>query len=231
MSLRYDTILFDIDDTLLDFKKAEKSALKKVFLDHSYPFNDDIERRYNEINKSLWRDFEKGIIEKNIITKTRFQKLFDEIGITADGENFNTLYLAALSEGHDLMNGAIEICEALSKFCRLYFVTNGISKTQHKRIDASGLRPYFLDTFVSEDTGYQKPMKEYFDYVFDRIPDLNLERTLIVGDSLSSDIKGGIQSCIDNCWYNPNSLENTYDDINPTYEIKELNELFSIIKG
>ena len=74
-------------------------------------------------------------------------------------------------------------------------------------------------------------MKEYFDYVFDRIPDLNLERTLIVGDSLSSDIKGGIQSGIDNCWYNPNSLENTYDDINPTYEIKELNELFSIIKG
>lgn len=231
MKLRYDTILFDIDDTLLDFKKAEKSALRKVFLDHSYPFDEDIERQYNEINSGLWRDFEKGIIEKSIITKTRFQKLFDEIGIDGDGENFNALYLAALSEGHDLMNGAIEICEALSKSCRLYFVTNGISKTQHKRIDASGLRPYFLDTFVSEDTGYQKPMKEYFDYVFDRIPDLNLEKTLIVGDSLSSDIKGGVQAGIDSCWYNPRALENSFSDIKPTYEIKELAELLNIIKG
>lgn len=231
MKLRYDTILFDIDDTLLDFKKAEKAALRKAFLDHNYKFNEDIEKTYNKINSGLWRDFEKGLIEKSVLTKTRFQKLFDEVGIDGDGENFNDLYLAALSEGHDLMNGAIEICDALSKSCKLYFVTNGISKTQHKRIDASGLRPYFLDTFVSEDTGYQKPMKEYFDYVFARIPDLNLERTLIVGDSLSSDIKGGIQAGIDSCWYNPRALENTSPDTKPTYEIRELSELLNIIKG
>lgn len=231
MNLRYDTILFDIDNTLLDFKKAEKSALKKVFLNHNYEFNDDIEKKYNEINTSLWKDFENGLIERDVITKTRFQRLFDDIGIDGNGENFNSLYLLALSEGHDLMNGASEICEVLSKSCRLYFATNGISKTQHKRIDSSGLGSYFLDMFVSEDVGYQKPMKEYFDYVFDKIPDLNIERTLIVGDSLSSDIRGGNQSGIDSCWYNPESLENTFSDINPTYEIKDLNDLLSIIKG
>lgn len=110
----------------------------------------------------------------------------------------------------------------------LYIVTNGVSTTQDKRLKDAGLHPFFKDIFVSEATGFQKPMPEYFDYVFKRIPDLSVERSIIIGDSLSSDIKGGELAGLDTCWFNPYSLPNT-TGCNPTYEIKKLEELYEIL--
>lgn len=110
----------------------------------------------------------------------------------------------------------------------LYIVTNGVSETQDKRLRASGLQPFFKNVFVSEDTGFQKPMKEYFDFVFARIPSFSLEQGLIIGDSLSSDIRGGILAGMDTCWFNPKKKPNN-TEIEPTYQIQKLEELYQIL--
>src|SRR5690606_32564259 len=111
---------------------------------------------------------------------------------------------------------------------QLYIVTNGVPETQYKRLKNAKLDHYFKHIFVSVEIGYQKPMKEFFDYVFERIPDVKLEETLIIGDSLSSDIQGGINAGIDTCWFNRNRKQNQ-SPFKPTYEIHDLKELYSII--
>ena len=128
------------------------------------------------------------------------------------------------------MPGALETCKMLSEYCSLYIVTNGVSKTQHSRIRLSAIKDYFKDIFVSEDVGYQKPLKEFFDYVFEKINLIDKSRVLIVGDSLTSDIQGGNNAGIDTCWYNPKGIENT-KKVNCTYEINNLQDLLSIIKS
>lgn len=128
-----------------------------------------------------------------------------------------------------MIDGAYELIERLSPSFDLYIVTNGVSRSQYKRLGDSGLYPFFKDVFVSEDTGFQKPMKEYFDYVFARIPGFSAEHGLIIGDSLSADIKGGQMAGIDTCWFNPGKKENE-SGIIPTYEIQSLDELYDVLK-
>lgn len=127
------------------------------------------------------------------------------------------------------MNGAFELISELHNDYDLYVVTNGVSKTQDKRLRDSGLFPLFKDIFVSEDTGYQKPMKEFFDYVFSRIPNFRVDEALIIGDSLSADIKGGELAGLDTCWFNPNMKQN-HTNINPSYQIHNLEEIIQIVR-
>jgi HAD superfamily hydrolase (TIGR01549 family) len=136
--------------------------------------------------------------------------------------------MAALSEGTFLLDGAKELCETLSRSCKLALVTNGVSKTQHKRFENSEVKEYFADIFVSEDTGFQKPQKEYFDYVLKHLNVTDNEKVLIVGDSLSSDIKGGNNAWIPSCWFNPHELLNGTDAV-CDYEIHSFSELIPIV--
>ncbi len=228
--MRYHTILFDADGTLLDFKNAEETALKKTFADHGFPFDEQTNHLYQQINHGLWGQFERGEIEKSVISTTRFTRLFQALGIAADGVAFNTEYLYNLGDGSKVLPGAKELCAALAPHCRLYIVTNGISKTQYRRLGGSVIQPYMSDIFVSEDTGSQKPLKAYFDYVFERIPGLDLKKTVIVGDSLTSDIQGGINAGIDTCWYNPSHAENA-EQIPVTWEIDDLLDFIEIAEG
>ncbi|HDR7540690.1 noncanonical pyrimidine nucleotidase, YjjG family [Bacillus cereus] len=226
---KYKTLLFDVDDTLLDFQKAEKMALRVLFEEKGIPLTDEIEARYKKINKGLWDAFEKGELSRKEVINTRFSLLFQEYGEEVDGILFENNYRNYLEEGNQLMQGAFEFINQIQGEYELYIVTNGVSKTQDKRLRNAGLHSLFKDVFVSEDTGFQKPMKEYFDYVFERIPNFAPEEGLIIGDSLSADIKGGYVAGIDTCWFNPERKLND-SGIIPTYEVHNFEELEALLK-
>lgn len=227
---KYQTLLFDVDDTLLDFKAAERTALHLLFEEQKISLTDEITKHYKIINQGLWKAFEEGEIDRDEVVNTRFSTLFKEYGQEVDGPLFEQNYRRYLEEGNQLIDGAFEFVQQLQSKYDLYIVTNGVSKTQEKRLRNSGLHSLFKDIFVSEDTGYQKPMKEYFDYVFARIPNFSVEKGLIIGDSLSADIKGGHLAGLDTCWFNPGRNSNQ-TGIVPTYEIQSFDELYEILKG
>ncbi|MGE6256368.1 YjjG family noncanonical pyrimidine nucleotidase [Heyndrickxia sporothermodurans] len=225
----YQTLLFDIDDTLLDFGAAENLALRMLFEEQKMVLTDEMKAHYITINQGLWRAFEEGEISRDEVLNTRFSLLFLEYGQEIDGKLLGEKYSSYLAEGHQLIDGALELITEIHTKFDLYIVTNGDSKTQYKRIHDSGLYPLFKGIFVSEDTGFQKPMKEFFDYVFAQIPQFSREQTLIIGDSLSADIKGGQLAGIDTCWINPKQKTNDTSSIVPTYQIQKLDELYRIL--
>lgn len=225
---KYKTLFFDVDDTLLDFEAAEKLALQLLFEEQNIPLNAEIEERYKRINQGLWKSFEDGKLSRDEVVNNRFSILFSEYGKEVNGPFLEKNYRSYIEQGHQLVDGAKELFTELHNDYDLFIVTNGVSKTQDKRLRDSGLFPLFKGIFVSEDTGYQKPMKEFFDYVFARIPHFELNDALIIGDSLSSDIKGGELAGLDTCWFNPKMKPN-HSDISPTYQIHKLEELKQIV--
>ena len=204
--MQYSTFLFDADDTLLDFQKAERTALRQVLLAFGITPTDELMDRYSVINASLWHAFERGEVTKEDIKNERYRRLFEEFGV---GQGINTRevndrYLAFLSQGGFLVEGAATLCQALKKSgCQLYIITNGVPHTQRMRLEHSGLAPLFSDIFVSEAVGAQKPFKAFFDYVLSHIDEQDKRRILVVGDSLGSDIQGAVNAGLDCVWYNP----------------------------
>lgn len=225
---KYEYLLFDVDGTLLDFSQTEQFALKKTFEKYQIPLTQEIKTTYEMMNKALWQDFEKGLIDKKTLVYTRFVKLFKQFDIKKDGVAFEDDYQKALGEGYFTLPYAQDVLKKLSQEYKLYVVTNGVSQTQYNRLKGAHIDHYFQDIFVSEDTGYQKPMKEYFDYCFQRINHIDMNKTLIIGDSLSSDIQGGNNVGIDTCWYNPQHIEKPQNII-ITYMIHDLKELLSFL--
>lgn len=226
----YKYLFFDIDDTLLDFQATEKGALRALFEEQNMVLSAEDECRYKKINHSLWNDYENGKIDRDEVLNTRFSTTFRHYDLEVDGSLLERKYRSYLEQGHQLIDGAMDLIMNLQPQYDLYIVTNGVSKTQDKRLRDSGLYPYFKDVFVSEDTGFQKPMKEFFNYVFDRIPNYIPGQGLIIGDSLSADIRGGQKSGLDTCWFNPLRKENQ-SGVLPTYEIRQLKELHEILQS
>ncbi len=224
---KYKYLLFDVDGTLLDFDKAEQYALEYTFRHYDIPFTYEINQRYEEINKKLWKDFENGLIDKKTVVYSRFVLLFKEFNIPVDGIAFEDDYQKALGQGYFVLPHTIEVLSALYQKYPLYVVTNGVSQTQYSRLEGTDIKKYFQNIFVSEDIGHQKPSKEYFDYCFKNIDKIDLSKTLIIGDSLSSDIQGGINAGIDTCWFNPNHLDKP-EAMPINYEIHDLRELLQL---
>jgi len=227
----YDIFLFDADNTLYDFDKCSTHALETIFAEHNLPYTADIPKLFYDIGTPLWERFERGQISGRELQKVRFANLFAELDIYLDPVEFNGKYLYALGRSPFLVDGALEICRELTEQGKkIYIVTNGFQISQQTRMEFSGLRQYISGCFISEIIGHEKPGTGFFDYVFSNIPDVQKERVLIVGDSLTADIAGGNNYGIDNCWFNFRKEENR-TDIVPTYEIKHLNEISSLRRG
>lgn len=231
--MTYTHLLFDADDTLFDYPKAENHALSLTLTEAGIPCTDDVMQAYQTINQQLWRDLEQGLVTQATLRTERFARLVKELGITprSQVEEISERYLEVLGEGTFLLEGATELCRELQEAgFHLAIITNGIKKVQESRIAGSALAQMFEAIIVSEDTGYSKPHPGIFDYAFEalRLRPADKSRVLIVGDSLTSDIKGGLNYGIDTCWYNPNDRPNTLNQ-QPTYEIRHLAEVKTLV--
>jgi len=225
--MSYKILLFDLDDTLLDFRANEADSLNKLFLQHGYTFSDEMFEVYNCVNKQLWSDYENGKIVLEEVLNSRFSKTMLRLNKVVDGVAWEKQYRELLGNGCQLMDGAMELCKRLSVSHRLFVITNGVTQTQIKRLKQSGLYEYFEEIFDSQSIGFQKPSKDFFDYVISKIKNFNSNEALIIGDSLNTDIKGGLLSGIDTCWLNVKSLNHS-DEIQSTYTISSLAQLYDL---
>lgn len=217
-------VLFDLDDTLFDFHKAEKIALTKTLVHFGIDPTEETLALYSTINAAHWKRLELGEISREEVKVGRYRELFETIGVECDPVKATAYYESMLAIGHYFMPGAPELLEELYRKYRLYIVSNGTAKVQEGRIGSSGITKYIDGIFISQILGANKPDKQFFDICFAEIPDFLLSETVIIGDSLSSDIKGGINAGITTVWFNPKGIEND-SDIKPDYTIKELSEV------
>ena len=216
-------LFLDLDDTILDFHKAEHIAIGRTFEAMGLTPTEESRALYSRINKRHWEMLERGELTREQVLVQRFECLFRELGMEVDGVRCARTYEKFLGMGHYFLPGAEEAVQALSKKYRLFLASNGTASVQAGRMTSAGLYPYFEEVFVSQEIGYNKPSKEYFDACFARIPGFEKEKCLMVGDSLTSDILGGINAGIRTCWVNPAGKPG--GEIRPDYEIKALAEL------
>ncbi|WP_040225227.1 YjjG family noncanonical pyrimidine nucleotidase [Bhargavaea cecembensis] len=227
--MKYEMILFDVDDTLFDFGKSEKSALQLAFDEFGLPTGAaDYADQYKEISKELWRDLEQGLTSLPELGAERFRRLFLAQQLEIEADLFNARYLGYLGKEISLVDGAVEICEHLAG-CRMAVITNGFNDVQKSRIGGSPLCNTFEQIITSEEAGCQKPERGIFDYAFSKLQITDKTKVLMVGDSLTSDIQGGINYGIDTCWFNPDAKEN-HSGVQPTYEIRRLTDLISLLE-
>lgn len=226
--MKYHWLLFDADGTLFDYDKAEASALRRTFLSFNLKHKPQYSLAYREINTQIWLAFERGEITQAQIRIERFEKLSNALGIDFDPVEFSQRYLKYLGEGTYLLDGAEEILAKLDGKISLTLITNGLKDVQRSRLGRSTIQHYFTNLIISEEVGASKPDERIFEVAFDKIGHPDKAEVLIIGDSLTSDIRGGNRYGIDTCWYNPESRI-CDQDVSIQYEIRELNELLDIV--
>lgn len=221
-------IFLDLDDTLLDFHKAEALAIARTFREVGLEPTDELIARYSRVNKLHWEMLERGELTRAQVRVQRFGYLFRELGLDADPRRCQELYEAYLCIGHYYIDGAMELLDYLKPKYRLYLASNGTARVQDARLKSSGIGAYLDDQFISERMGADKPTLEFFKRSFDRIPDFDPERAMIIGDSLTSDIRGGNNAGIKTCWFNPRGITPSVQ-VQIDYEIHRLNQLKTIL--
>lgn len=224
----YTTLLLDLDDTILDFKKAERFALEKTLSSFGLTPSEEVCARYSKINQLHWEMLERKELTREQVKVQRFEKLFSEYGIEADSVLCAKRYLENLSCGHYFLPDAKQALEKLSKQYSLYLVSNGVLDVQMPRLKSSAIIKYFQKIFISEVVGVDKPDPLFFSRVFEQIPNFDKEKTMIVGDSLTSDILGGINAGITTCWVNP-AQKPPRSDIPADYTICSIGQLEALL--
>ena len=226
---RYSWLLFDADGTILDYNAAETHSLKAAAANFGIDVTPEILSLYREINSALWADLEKGKISSIELRVKRFDSLASRLDWDVSAVDLSRTYLQELSNSGFMISGAREMLTDLPEDMSRAVITNGIKDTQYGRLDNAGLMNDFAEIIISEEAGAAKPAAAFFDYVLDRIGFRNRDEMLIIGDSLSSDIAGGVGYGIDTCWFNPDGLENK-NGVEPTYVISGWDGLLKIIK-
>ena len=226
---KYYCILFDADNTLLNFDAAENKALTETLVNYGIEPDAETVQTYRTINEELWRQLEKGQIRREKLFGERFSRFLKTIDAAGDGVEMNRFYLEQLSTHPDLMNAEVlDVLRELSEVATLAIVSNGAQMVQTRRLAESGVMNFMEDVFISEKMGCEKPNARIFDAALRALGVENREHVLMVGDSLASDIQGGSNAGLDTCWYNPNHAENP-GKICPTYEISNLEELYQLV--
>lgn len=226
---KYYCILFDADNTLLNFDAAENKALAETLVNYGIEPDAETVQAYRTINEELWRQLEKGQIRRDKLFNERFGRFLKAINAAGDGAEMNRYYLDRLSTHPDLMGPEVlDVLRELSEVATLAIVSNGAQKVQSSRLAESGVLDFMEDVFISEKMGCEKPNARIFDAALRALGVENREHVLMVGDSLPSDIQGGLNAGLDTCWYNPNHAENP-GKVCPTYEISNLEELYQLV--
>ena len=228
--MKYEILLFDADNTVLDFDKSEEQALARSFAETGLQFNQTVLQVYRKNNIYQWQLFEQGKLTKSQVLINRFVATFKELNLSLEHvETVSNLYEEYLKLGFFVVDHAVEVLEQLQDKSKLYIVSNGVAEIQNSRMKGSGLEKYFIARFVSEEVGYPKPQIQYFNYCFKHIDGFDRAKTLIIGDSLTSDIQGGVNAGIDTCWFNPwHNVNNS--KLTPTYEITDLRQIVEIVE-
>ena len=221
-------LFLDLDDTILDFHKAERIAISKTIREFGVEPTEEILNLYHEINKWHWEQLELGKLTRAEVLVNRFGVLFERLGKTVDAAACAKVYEKNLSIGHYFLPGAEEAVKSLHKKYRLFLASNGTASVQKGRMTSANLYRFFEKAFVSQEIGHNKPSKAYFDACFAQIPGFDPAKAMIVGDSLTSDIRGGINAGIKTVWVNPG--HKPCGDIKPDYEIEALSRLEGLLE-
>ena len=228
---KYSVIFWDLDQTLLNFDLSMEHALRAVFHKYGLDIDDRIIVRYDAINKSYWNKLELGEITKEEVTVGRFRTLFEEFNIQhISPEEINRVFQKELGSVYFYMDGAKETVQKLREMgYRQYVVTNGVNSTQASKMKLSGFDRMVDGVFVSEVIGYPKPMKAFYEACFSALPDVKRDECIMVGDSLTSDMRGANNAGIAACWFNPDACKND-TDVQTNYEIRRLAEVLPILE-
>ncbi|MCM1149244.1 MAG: YjjG family noncanonical pyrimidine nucleotidase [Butyricicoccus sp.] len=222
-------ILWDVDGTLLDFLAAEREAIRSCFARFGLgECPDDMIQRYSQINVRYWKRLEYGEITRDEVLLGRFVEFFASEGIETDAVAFNNEYQYRLGDTVVFIDDAYELVKRLRARVKQYAVTNGSLTAQMRKLTRSGLIGLFDGVFISEEIGFDKPRPEFFEHVFAHIPPFAKGEMLIVGDSLTSDMRGGNIAGVKCCWYNPHHAENGAG-VHIDYVIDRLSGLEEII--
>jgi YjjG family noncanonical pyrimidine nucleotidase len=227
--MKYEWILFDVDGTLFDYESAEAFALEATLKKYGHKASPEFIKMYGLINSKLFGQLELAQITVEELKTKRFKLLLNQFGFNIHEGEFSNQYIEYLSNASQLLPGAVETVKALHSKCNLILITNGISKVQRSRLHASELNAYLDDIVISEEVGFAKPSKKIFDIAFERMNQPSKEKTLIVGDSLGSDMAGGVNYGMDTCWYNPTGMQNNRC-FKVTYEIQDLMEVLKLVE-
>ena len=229
MKKHYPWLWFDADGTLFDYNRAEAAALRSTFDSLTLPFEDSYLDIYRKINHGLWQALERQEITQAVLRNRRFELLMEAIQVTGSPEQMSSTYVEQLSICSELIDGAYEILQALHEKSQIAIVTNGLRSVQRGRLAHSSIRSFINELIISEEIGAAKPGRAFFDAAFARCGHPAKSDVLIVGDSITSDIQGGVDYGIDTCWYNPIG-DPSPDDVVITFEIKYLRELLEFVE-
>lgn len=222
-------VMLDLDDTILDFHAGEKTALRETLSQLGVNVTEEILDAYHEINDSLWKALERGEIKRERLLYERFALLFSSFGLKQNEVAAQNLYMERLGMQHELIPGAIELLETLSAKYSLYLVSNGTESVQKNRLRLSGIAPYFKQIFISQQIGANKPDIQFFEGVFSRAPEIVKEESVIIGDSLTSDIQGGINAGILTVWFDRHG-KSSHCQIRPDHTVSSLDQIPTLLE-
>lgn len=220
-------IFLDLDDTLLDFKAAERKAVAQTLEQIGVAVNEHVLTRYSVLNLSQWKRMERGEITVEQVKTNRYELLFEELGVAADAAQTTKIYEGFLAAQHPELPGARAMMDALYGKYRLYLASNGTARVQHQRLDESGFGRYFDKVFLSQELGANKPDPAFFEACFAQLDGFQKQESVIFGDSLTSDILGGLRAGIVTVWFNPGGKP--AGGIKPDHEVRALDEFPPLI--